>query len=114
MNATTITREPVCHAVRCNIVRMLADAIRADNMLTGEDVADIVAFVDQEALCPGHRYRAAAGPDVRRTALNYCNGVCVEWHGPAPVLVFALIGMCTALEESAADLMQSVLIALDW
>lgn len=110
MNATTITRDSDRHTVRCNIVRMLADAIRADNMLTGEDVADIVAFVDQEALCPGHRYLV----NGRRTALNYCNGVCVEWHGPAPVLVFALIGMCTALEESAADLMQSVLIALDW
>lgn len=95
-------------ATRATAIKHLVDLIRADQMLTGDDLRDIATFVDDDALCDGHTSEFVSGQSV------YCNGLCVVYIGPGERVVTALIKATDSLKESAYDLMQSVEYDLGW
>lgn len=94
---------------RATIVNLIAAMIKATPMLTGEDVADIVKFVEEGAVCQGHE--SLDGPIGN---VVYCDGSCVPYVGPGQELVAALIRASSDLQESSHSLVQSATETLGW
>lgn len=94
---------------RATIVNLIAALIKATPMLTGEDVADIVKFVEEDAVCQGHE--SLDGPIGN---VVYCNGRCVLYVGPGTALVSILISSSSDLQESSHSLVQSATESLGW
>lgn len=89
------------------VMRHLVDLVRAED-LDGEDLADIAAYLDEDATCEGHDDTAALQAGHLDAPALYCNGSCVDYVGPGEGFLQLLRHVARWSGESGADLRQEI------
>lgn len=96
------------------VMRHLAEQVRTE--LDGETLADMAAYLDEDAVCQGHY-------DDDRTLLSgvfageptFCDGTCVQdYVGPGTELLRLFTHVARWSGESGADLRQEIEQRLGW
>lgn len=96
------------------VMRHLAELVRTEG-LSGEDLADIAAYLDDEPGCEGHAdddFVLTSGVGAGESV--YCDGSCIEYVGPGEEFLRLLRHVAQWSGESAEDLRQELETYLGW